>query len=883
MTAMFKIAWRYLKRQKRHTVMTILMVALSVGLITAITSIYACYNNTMLEMTKVSVGPEHVSFKVIANVDKKGNELHENLFEKAKKLSRNAYFEQSLIKYASFFQVANDAGGTRFELLEIARFNEDTEWSDMMFIAQSCEPQNPLETLNAERYLSIGRFPERAGEIAIPKKTYEALGSPELGTKITVTREKCILTDKADEPDADFHTPYNLYHIVNSDIAAYTLVGVNDSSKYDCQVTFHTTDQIWQKFNETTILVSARFYPADVRLYDLMNQKILAGTGIHDFTINYALLKYENIGSDAKGYKVVEFASVALFALVILACCRLVIDCAFEISSQERIRQYGLLMSLGASRGELVGILFWESIVIGGIGSLLGTGIGIGLYWVLFNVIKNLKGIQFIFEAGNVREMMSFTLSPLFIVFGIIAGIGWVFFSSYGTGMRILRKTPAEAISGKVTKTITKKIPKPNPILKRLGVWAQLASINSKRNKKRYIITVLSVSLSLVMFAGFSYFMRNMELNTENDLAQFLPYNDFTVTFRGGNREREIYQTFNNMPYVDSVQACYDGWIEEQLGGDESRGWYLIGVNRETFETFNTPMTYDELNRSGGVLACYNDRTKNTNTYEFMTRELKVPYRFNFRGSVPITKIVRGEKPRFYKGTTTILGLCTSTASEYTFSRALICTEEQAQTTFKNFIVSFWSDQTTTSLYIKAKDGYIDRLNGILKSRADVADIAAYEPERARPRVMLEIINIIGYLVIGLIGTIAAINVVNIIITSVLNRRSEIGLLKAAGMSERQLIASNVLESAGYAVQSALWSGGVLVIMMSMMNLVNAGLNTDEIAGEVGAGFLPDYYIMFGYLLIGFLIMLTVTLLASLYPLNQIKKTSVIDAIRYQD
>lgn len=878
MAVMFKIAWRYLKRQKRHTMMTILMVALSVGLITAITSVYGCFDHTMMEMTKAEIGPHHVSFKVVAAKDKKGVEKHENLFEKAQKLSRNAYFEQAMVGYSTGLNIVGSSSGTRFELLEIAPFDEDTSCDDMSATVMSCAPENPLNTID-ERYLSKGRLPEKAGEIMIPKKTYEALGYPALGTKITVNLEKCMYTDKVDEPDVDYSKPYNLIHVVNRDIMVYTVVGV-DTENYT-GVIFHNTDPIWYKFKDVSTWVYARFYPNDVRLYDLMNNQILKGTGINGFSMNKNLLKYENIGADIKGEKIAEFAMVALFVFIILACCRLVIDCAFEISSQERIRQYGLLMSMGASRGQLVGILFWESIFIGGIGSLLGTGVGLGLYWALYKIVKGLDGLQWLFESGNMRDMLSFTISPAFILFGIIAGIGWVFFSSYGTGMRIIKKTPAEAISGKVTKTINKKIPKPNPILKRLGVWAHLASINSKRNRKRYVITVLSVCLSLIMFSGFSYYMRLMSITIERDLANYLPYNDFLVVFNGPDRQRELTQALRSLPYVESVQASYDGWLGESVGVDESRSWSLRGVSRETFETFDSPISYDELNRSGGVLACYNKRTADSEEYNFFTKELKYPYSFNFRGMFPINKVVNGQKPRFHTGSTTIVGVCTSTAAEYTGYHTLICTEEQAQTIFKNFIFNHYSyyDVSYTTVYIKAKEGYIDRLNGFLKSRGDVNDIIGFEQERARPRVMLEIINLIGYLVIGLIGTIAAINVVNIIITNVLNRRSEIGLLKAAGMSERQLIASNLLESAGYAVQSAFWSSLVLIAMLFLMN---AMLNTEAFT-ELGQSFLPDYYIMFVNLFVGFLMMLAVTMLASLYPLNQIKKTSVVDAIRYQD
>ncbi|MBE6877536.1 MAG: FtsX-like permease family protein, partial [Ruminococcus sp.] len=88
--------------------------------------------------------------------------------------------------------------------------------------------------------------------------------------------------------------------------------------------------------------------------------------------INSRLIDYDMITLSARANAVKLFAFFYVFVIFLALALRLVIDTAFEVSSKERERQFGVLQSVGATPQQIVRIITYEGLFLSCIGVPLG-------------------------------------------------------------------------------------------------------------------------------------------------------------------------------------------------------------------------------------------------------------------------------------------------------------------------------------------------------------------------------------------------------------------------------------------------------------------------------------------------------------------------------
>ena len=71
-------------------------------------------------------------------------------------------------------------------------------------------------------------------------------------------------------------------------------------------------------------------------------------------------------------------------------CIRMVIDNSFELASKERIKQFGLLKAVGASKKQVFSLVMWEAFYLAVPGVILGILAGLGSSAAIFSAVKNL-------------------------------------------------------------------------------------------------------------------------------------------------------------------------------------------------------------------------------------------------------------------------------------------------------------------------------------------------------------------------------------------------------------------------------------------------------------------------------------------------------------
>lgn len=195
--------------------------------------------------------------------------------------------------------------------------------------------------------------------------------------------------------------------------------------------------------------------------------------------------------------KVLNILSYFAIAIVIIASF-VIINNSFSISFAEKIKQIGILSSVGATKKQLNTFLKLECFIIGFIGSILGIIIGITASLILGSYLQNAVKIltDNVMVLSNEIHLLSFIVSIILIFVTI-------YFVIIKLSYKYSKVTIIESIRNKdyiklKDKEFDKKIKNPSLFL---------AKRNLKVSKKKYRTTVISITISVILFITMNTFI----------------------------------------------------------------------------------------------------------------------------------------------------------------------------------------------------------------------------------------------------------------------------------------------------------------------------------------------------------------------------------------
>lgn len=641
-------------------------------------------------------------------------------------------------------------------------------------------------------------------------------------------------------------------------------------------------------------------------------------TESYPFTLNMRLLSMEFVGFEGKMQLMQLVAMFYIFVLIILVCVRLIIDTAFEISSKEREKQFGILQSVGATKKQIVGVIVKEGIYLCAAGIPAGLVLGTGLSYVIYRIlVKNGFSFLMTMDVDLAEQCIAFHVSPVFILLTIVTALGWVMLSAYGVGMRITKMTPIQAIQGGKGKI--KRVRKHTLFGLFFGWTGRLASRNIRRNKKRYIITVLSITISMTMFISFRFIIQGMNMVMEEN-SQFAEC-DIDLYFHTPDEpyENEVfgegyydYQKYTKQlkdsGYFKNVQANiymfgkiynsgdlsftadYKNAVAEEYGDISERNNILVYfVNEETYNGIfdgKPEISYGELTQKGGYLI--------NNTY-FQSNDpvcdiFKNPDELSFKGKLHAGKYKKSvdetgrefNEEIYLETDLNILGEFEDTRYRAFGPFAVISTEDHYKKLLKTDM--FLSYDLSFRLNLAESDEYTDEqlhnlaIEFLEENGYEYYDYFGYNLAEKRK---ISSVRILGYALIALITFIAVVNMVNIVSTGILNRRPEIAAMRSLGMSSGQLTKLIIIECLQYAVVSGVFA---LILSELMLFITKKGFMT------MLFDMSDDMYLsVFSYArpvsgaVIASAAAFAVGCLASAIPLRRIRKESITEIIKDSD
>lgn len=213
---------------------------------------------------------------------------------------------------------------------------------------------------------------------------------------------------------------------------------------------------------------------------------------------------------------------------------------SFKITYEERVKEFGVLASLGMNKAQRKNMLIREAIIIGTFGIIIGTVIGIivsffAIQYLNFLVSQTESTVISVGEKFLINSNVEFYIKIPYIAFLITALVTYIvtIISSLLPMRKLNKLSPIEAI--KNNNNLKLKYNKiPSLIRKIYKQEGELAYKNIRKDNSKYKTIILSISISIILFLVVNRFL-------ETILTDFSLYDEY------GSNDYEIYINTDNL------------------------------------------------------------------------------------------------------------------------------------------------------------------------------------------------------------------------------------------------------------------------------------------------------------------------------------------------
>lgn len=209
--------------------------------------------------------------------------------------------------------------------------------------------------------------------------------------------------------------------------------------------------------------------------------------------LNYACV----LGSGSDFVK--TLIKVVIFVIsVIMIVSIMVIYTAFKMTYSERIKEFGMLLSLGASKKELRQIIRKEAFILGTIGVAIGMGLGFVLSTIIIKIlntfISKITDSKYLLILIDNQISMTLNFPFIIVLFAIIIVYTIVLISCKLPMMKASKANIIESIKNIADiKCKSKQLKYPRIVEKIFSEEGKIGYKNIKRDKIRYSLDYLDV------------------------------------------------------------------------------------------------------------------------------------------------------------------------------------------------------------------------------------------------------------------------------------------------------------------------------------------------------------------------------------------------------
>ncbi len=809
MNLLNKLTIKNLKMNKKRTIVTVIGILLSVALIMAVSSMYASAVASLIDFQILRDGNFHVAYFEVPKEEL--STFQENRKIEKTYLSGNigyAYLEESKNEYKPY--------------IFIKAFDSDALSNLGFRLVEGRYPKNENEIVIPTHLKTNGRVTYHVGDTLTLEVGKRLLKGEEVGQTTPY-----IPTDKVGEEEKEEFTE----EIVDTKTKTYTIVGIIERPSdmvepYDAPgYTFIT--YLNEKENFKTFDIYARYTKKGLKNNTEVTGGIIDVDPIYldkmkegNFTIEGELEEVVNALDKAKySYQENDYLMTletnplgdgsikglgnvaAIVIAIIIFTSVFCIKNSFDISITEKIKQYGMLRSIGATKKQIKRNVFYEATILGLIGIPLGLLSGIFASYVLI-IVSN----YFLGDFFSDLLHLHFEFSLLAIVVAIGLGIVTIYLSALKSARKASKVSPIDSIRNSADiKMKSKKLKIPKIIKKIFGIGGVISYKNLKRNKRKYRTTTISIAVSVLTFVALSSFMQfafstlekevpmngaNIELSLSIDTKE-----DYELARSTTQLNHVVQYSVTEGLYLDIENAKFNPKYAEVLNIDldeeESYGSGIIVVtlDDDSYQEYLKKIHFTPKDKKQGILMDMrdfticdnNDECKNYHMREFAFEEgdtLDFTSTRDQKFSIEVGKVTE-EVPFGYP--------------KYSNSEMLIIPSE---------LYYQYEPYRYLNIYYEADDADAlqDEIEMVLKDREYYLDNVDQSY-----RMMKSLFTLVGIFLYGFIIVISLIGITNIFNTITTNmelRKQEFAMLKSIGMTKKEFSRMIELESIFMGVKS---------------------------------------------------------------------------------
>lgn len=592
--------------------------------------------------------------------------------------------------------------------------------------------------------------------------------------------------------------------------------------------------------------------------------------------LNEDVLRFYGVSENTL-FNAVVFAVLGILVAIIMIGAVFLIYNSFYISLNERVHQFGILMSVGATARQLKEAVLFEGLCIGALGIPFGVAAGIGSVALTLPIVEKNFAIM-----TTSSGPMTLSVSVPALAVAIAVSLITILISAYIPARKAAAIPVMECIcQTNEIKTEAKEVKISKFAGRILGFEGMLALKNFRRNKRRYRSIILSLTLSVVLFVAGSAFGSAlkgiaMELTVEID-------GDISFYAKDMPQE-ELIMLYNKLKTADGVSK--GTWQMNQFYACTARGLFEDDIFDWSWETdgdgtgeeLEVPMlaqfledaVYDEFIESLG-LAEEEFRGENGKVLALAMDTLEHKVFFTGQEAAFTLHAPDGKNAKTVRAVLVDhypLDLLPFDSTPRYMYMMLVPWSRNAEFAgleeSSKSGLTFWT-KTPTQTMAQMQGQMIDA--GITRDYTLVNLSAAVDLFRS----LTFVVDVFTYAFVMMISLIAVANVFNTISTNIRIRRRELAMLRSVGMSEKGFNRMMNFECFFYGIKTLL-AGVPAAGILSW--LIYKGMADSEQLESFA------YHFPWKSMTISIIGVFCIVFITMLYATGKIKKESIIDALR---
>lgn len=614
-----------------------------------------------------------------------------------------------------------------------------------------------------------GRYAEASNEICGPKAFFKRLDTePVIGNTVTIS-----------------FRPEGEGKIETRDFVICGIVSEREVSNLDISDT-----RIAYGASVSEELVN-EFIPQNERVYNNTSIRVTGEDKLNYDEIENKIMQIaSDIGCDEKNVDLnneylftmtdpgTEMAGIVFgIAALIIVFSGLVIYSIYYVGVITDVQEIGKLKALGSSKKQIRNLLLTEGMFISGIAIPIGVILGFLIpYFILPIVIK--WGIEVSVTAFSIESLHMFSFPVLIAV--IVVSLFTVYISLLKP-MRMAEKiSPIEAIRYQES-SIGKKLRKGNI---NVNVF-RLSTANLLRNKRRTAVTMITMGLSCVLFMSLAGALNSM--SAEDIARRNIEKGDFRLALNYSLNDREY--TENNLDslqqknifsddFVDQVQSI-DGvkMVErhkESLVGSQYQSEMFEEGKRRTMSTL-TKEEADEFQKEVKQGKIDYDKLIEEHGAVFTSDTFIDEYGFTIGDTIPLV-IYDGDRQIPFE-------IKISASIDDGGTADFLIPQEVYDSLNLNY-------DSTAELFISVDKNKYESVKTAMQEIEKTNEyfrLYSYDEEIELGAASVNVVKYPMYAILLMIAVIGFMNLINTMVTSIITRKRELGVLQAIGLSNKQL------------------------------------------------------------------------------------------------